>query len=130
MYHGAEHKTITCFEKGIPLTIENVKKNSRLHKRCGTSFLIIVMIVSMVLFMFIQTDNLYIRVFSRIIFLPLIAGVSYELIKLASKYDNFFVKLISAPGLALQKITTKEPSDDMIECAIGALNGVLSKEKF
>lgn len=129
MYHGAEHKTITCFEDGDELTIENVRKHSRLHKRCGTSFLIIVMIVSMVVFMFLKTDNVAIRIFSRIILVPFIAGISYEIIRLAGKYDNALVKIISAPGMALQKITTKEPTDDMIEVAIKSLEGVLENDK-
>lgn len=127
-YHGAEHKTINCFESGDELTIENVKKHTRLHKRCGTSFLIIVMIVSMVVFMFLRTDNVTIRVLSRIILVPLIAGISYEIIKLAGRCDNIFVKIISAPGMALQKVTTKEPEDDMIETAILSLKGVLEEE--
>lgn len=127
-YHGAEHKTINCFESGDELTIENVKKHTRLHKRCGTSFLIIVMIVSMIVFMFLRTDNVTIRVLSRVILVPLIAGISYEIIKLAGRCDNIFVKIISAPGMALQKITTKEPEDDMIETAILSLKGVLEEE--
>ena len=129
MYHGAEHKTITCFEQGDKLTIENVRKHSRLHKRCGTSFLIIVMIVSMIVFMFLKTDNVTLRVFSRIILVPVIAGISYEIIKWAGKHDNFLVKLISAPGIALQKVTTKEPTDDMIEVAIKSLEGVLQNDE-
>lgn len=127
-YHGAEHKTINCFESGDELTIENVKNHTRLHKRCGTSFLIIVMIVSMIVFMFLRTDNVTIRVLSRIILVPLIAGISYEIIKLAGRCDNIFVKIISAPGMALQKVTTKEPEDDMIETAILSLKGVLEEE--
>ncbi len=128
-YHGAEHKTINCFESGDELTVENVKKHTRLHKRCGTSFLIIVMIVSMVVFMFLRTDSVLWRVLSRIILVPLIAGISYEIIKFAGKCDNIFVKIISAPGMALQKVTTKEPEDDMIETAILALQGVLDDEQ-
>lgn len=128
MYHGAEHKTITCFEEGDELTVENVRKHSRLHKRCGTSFLIIVMIVSMIVFMFLRTDNITIRIFSRIILVPFIAGISYEIIKWAGKYDNSIVKLISAPGMALQKVTTQEPTDDMIEVAIKSLKGVLEND--
>lgn len=127
-YHGAEHKTINCFESGDELTIENVKNHTRLHKRCGTSFLIIVMIVSMIVFMFLRTDNVTTRVLSRIILVPLIAGISYEIIKLAGRCDNIFVKIISAPGMALQKVTTKEPEDDMIETAILSLKGVLEEE--
>ncbi|WP_317367889.1 DUF1385 domain-containing protein [uncultured Tyzzerella sp.] len=127
-YHGAEHKTINCFESGDDLTIENVKKHTRLHKRCGTSFLIIVMIVSMIVFMFLRTDNVTLRVLSRVILVPFIAGISYEIIKLAGKCDNIFVKIISAPGMALQKVTTKEPEDEMIETAILSLKGVLEEE--
>ncbi len=127
-YHGAEHKTINCFESGDELTLENVRKHTRLHKRCGTSFLIIVMIVSMIVFMFLRTDNVTLRVLSRIILVPLIAGISYEIIKLAGKCDNIFVKIISAPGMALQKVTTKEPEDEMIETAILSLKGVLEEE--
>ncbi len=127
-YHGAEHKTINCFESGDELTVENVRKHTRLHKRCGTSFLIIVMIVSMVVFMFLRTDNVTLRVLSRIILVPLIAGISYEIIKLAGRCDNIFVKIISAPGMALQKVTTKEPEDEMIETAILSLKGVLEEE--
>ena len=127
-YHGAEHKTINCFESGDELTVENVRKHTRLHKRCGTSFLIIVMIVSMIVFMFLRTDNVTLRVLSRIILVPLIAGISYEIIKLAGKCDNIFVKIISAPGMALQKVTTKEPEDEMIETAILSLKGVLEEE--
>ena len=127
-YHGAEHKTINCFESGDDLTIENVKKHTRLHKRCGTSFLIIVMIVSMVVFMFLKTDDVVLRVLSRVVLVPLIAGISYEIIKLAGRCDNIFVKIISAPGMALQKVTTKEPEDEMIETAILALKGVLEED--
>lgn len=127
-YHGAEHKTITCYEKGDELTIENVKKHTRLHKRCGTSFLIIVMIVSMIVFMFLKTDNIALRVVSRIVLVPLIAGISYEIIRLAGKYNNILINIISAPGMALQRVTTKEPDDDMIEVAILSLKGVLEND--
>ncbi len=127
-YHGAEHKTINCFESGDELTIENVEKHTRLHKRCGTSFLIIVMIVSMIVFMFLKTDNVTLRVLSRVILVPFIAGISYEIIKLAGRCDNVFVKIISAPGMALQRITTKEPEKEMIETAILALKGVLEED--
>lgn len=127
-YHGAEHKTINCFESGDELTIENVRKHTRLHKRCGTSFLIIVMLVSMIVFMFLRTDNITFRILSRVILVPFIAGISYEIIKLAGRCDNIFIKIISAPGMALQKVTTKEPEDDMIETAILSLKGVLEEE--
>lgn len=128
MYHGAEHKTINCFESDEELTVENVRKHTRLHKRCGTSFLIIVMIVSMVVFLFLRTDVVYLRIISRILLVPVIAGLSYEIIKWAGRNDNLLVKIVSAPGLALQLITTKEPDDDMIEVAIESLKAVLAKE--
>ena len=129
MYHGAEHKTINCFEHGKELTIENVKNSSRIHKRCGTSFLVIVIIISMIVFMFLQTTNVFIRILSRIILVPLITSISYEIIKLASKTNNIFIRFITYPGLMLQKITTKEPDDSMIEVAILSLKGVLENEQ-
>lgn len=127
-YHGAEHKTINCYEAELPLTVENVRENSRFHKRCGTSFLVFIIILSMILFMFIKTDDIAIRVASRIIFVPLIAGVSYEILKYAGRKDNALVNIISAPGVWFQKITTKEPDDDQIEVAIKAMQAVLDKE--
>jgi len=128
MYHGAEHKTINCFESSEELTVENVRKHTRLHKRCGTSFLFLVMIVSMFVFLFLNIDIVWIRIISRILLVPVIAGISYEIIKWAGRNDNFLVKIVSAPGLALQLVTTKEPDDSMIEVAIAALNGVLEDE--
>ena len=128
MYHGAEHKTINCFESYDELTVENVKKHTRLHKRCGTSFLVLVMLVSMFVFFFVNTNVLYLRIISRILLVPVIAGISYELIKWAGSHDNWLVNIVSAPGIALQHITTKEPDDDMIECAIAALKAVLEEE--
>lgn len=128
MYHGAEHKTINCFESGEELTVENVRHNSRFHKRCGTSFLVIVMLVSIILFFFIRTDVLWLRVLSRIILVPAIAGISYEFIRYAGKHDNLLVNIISAPGIAMQIITTSEPDDAMIEVAIASLNAVLEEE--
>ena len=128
MYHGAEHKTINCFESGEELTVENVRHNSRFHKRCGTSFLVIVMLVSIILFFFIRTDVLWLRVLSRIILVPDIAGISYEFIRYAGKHDNLLVNIISAPGIAMQIITTSEPDDSMIEVAIASLNAVLEEE--
>jgi len=127
-YHGAEHKTINCLESGDELIIENVKKYSRLHKRCGTSFLLIVMIVSMVVFLFLRTDVVWLRFVSRILLIPVIAGVSYEFIKWAGRRDSAFVSFVSYPGMALQKITTSEPDDDQIEVAITAVREVLSRE--
>ena len=128
MYHGAEHKTINCFESGEELPVENVRHNSRFHKRCGTSFLVIVMLVSIILFFFIRTDVLWLRVLSRIILVPAIAGISYEFIRYAGKHDNLLVNIISAPGIAMQIITTSEPDDSMIEVAIASLNAVLEEE--
>lgn len=128
MYHGAEHKTINCFERGEELTVENVRHNTRFHKRCGTSFLVIVMLVSIILFFFIRTDVLWLRVLSRIILVPAIAGISYEFIRYAGKHDNWLVNIISAPGIAMQIITTSEPDDFMIEVAIASLNAVLEEE--
>ncbi len=124
MYHGAEHKCINCIEHGLPLTVENVRKSSRQHKRCGTSFLFLVMGVSIILFMIIRVESPLLRVVSRIILLPVIAGISYEVLKLAGRSDNFFVNLISKPGLAIQKMTTQEPDDSMIEVAIQAVEAV------
>ena len=128
MYHGAEHKTINCFESGEELTVENVRHNTRFHTRCGTSFLVIVMLVSIILFFFIRTDVLWLRVLSRIILVPAIAGISYEFIRYAGKHDNLLVNIISAPGIAMQIITTSEPDDSMIEVAIASLNAVLEEE--
>ena len=124
MYHGAEHKTINCLEAGEDLTPENVKKYSRLHKRCGTSFLFIVMIISMVFFFFIRVDEIWLRVFLRLLFLPLVAGVSYEFIRLAGSSDHPLIQIFSKPGLCLQKLTTREPDESMIEVAIASVEGV------
>lgn len=124
MYHGAEHKTINCLEAGEDLTPENVKKYSRLHKRCGTSFLFIVMIISIVFFFFIRVDEIWLRVFLRLLFLPLVAGVSYEFIRLAGSSDHPLVQIFSKPGLCLQKLTTREPDESMIEVAIASVEGV------
>lgn len=129
MYHGAEHKTIFCYEHNDELTVENVKKYTRFHPRCGTSFLVIVMIVSIILFSFISWDNLMIRMIYRLLLLPVVAGVSYELIKIAGKYDNRFTRIISKPGILMQYLTTKEPTDDQIEVAISSLNAVISDNR-
>lgn len=127
-YHGAEHKTINCYEAEKELTVENVREYSRFHKRCGTSFLVFIMIISMIFFMVVRTDDIVIRVISRIAFVPLIAGVSYEILRFAGKHDNKFVDIISMPGVWFQKITTKEPEDEQIEVAIKAMNAVLERE--
>ena len=120
-YHGAEHKTIFCYEKGLELTVGNVREQSRLHPRCGTSFLFIVMIVSILVFSLTSWSNLWIRIGLRLLLLPVIVAVSYEIIKLAGRYYNPITKIVSAPGKALQRLTTKEPDDEMIETAIEAM---------
>ncbi|MCL2528382.1 MAG: DUF1385 domain-containing protein [Defluviitaleaceae bacterium] len=124
-YHGAEHKAINCYEQGMPLTTENVNTCSRLHKRCGTSFLLVVMVISMVLFMILRIEDVWLRFGSRILLLPLIAGLAYEVsVKWAGKRDNVFVSAITIPGMALQRMTTGEPDDQQIEVAIKALKQV------
>ena len=124
MYHGAEHKCINCIEHGLPLTVENVRKSSRLHKRCGTSFLFLVLAISIILFMMIRVEGALMRLLIRILLLPVIAGISYEVLKLAGRSENAVVNLISKPGMAIQKLTTQEPDDSMIEVAIQAVEAV------
>ena len=124
MYHGAEHKCINCIEHGMELNVENVRKSSKQHKRCGTSFLFFVMIVSIIFCFFITTDSQVLRVIIRIALFPLIAGVSYEIIRLAGNSDNFLVNLLSRPGMWVQNMTTKEPDDSMIEVGIRAVEEV------
>ena len=130
MYHGAEHKTINCLEAGVELTPENVDNYSRLHKRCGTSFIFIVMIISMVFFFFIRVDTIWLRIVLRLLFLPLVAGVSYEFIRLAGNSDHPLVQIFSKPGLALQRLTTKEPDHSMIEVAIASVEGVFDWREY
>ena len=130
MYHGAEHKTINCLEAGVPLTPENVDNFSRLHKRCGTSFIFIVMIISMVFLFFIRVDTIWLRIVLRLLFLPLVAGVSYEFIRLAGSSDHPLVQIFSKPGLALQRLTTKEPDHSMIEVAIASVEGVFDWREY
>jgi uncharacterized protein YqhQ len=130
MYHGAEHKCINCIERGRELTVKNVRKSSRLHKRCGTSFLLFVMLVSIVLFLFIRVQNPLLRLGLRILLIPVIAGISYELIRLAGRSDNFLVRIISAPGMWLQRLTTKEPDDSMIEVAIASVEAVFDWKAY
>lgn len=127
-YHGAEHKTINCFESGKNLTVENVIPCTRLHKRCGTSFLLFVMIISMVVFFFVRTDTVLLRLITRILLVPFIAGISYEVIRWAGRSESKLVAAISYPGLCLQKITTAEPDASQIETAIAAMKGVLEDE--
>ena len=130
MYHGAEHKCINCIEHGLELNVENVRASSKQHKRCGTSFLLIVMLISIVFFMFIRVDSGVLRLLLRLLLIPVIAGVSYEFIRLAGRYDNWFVNLLSQPGFWMQRLTTKEPSDDMIEVGIAAVNAVFDWKKW
>ena len=129
-YHGAEHKCINCIERGRELTVENVMKSSRFHKRCGTSFIFFVLIVSIVLFFFINVDAVWQRVCLRILLMPIVAGISYEFIRLAGRFDNFFVNLLSAPGFLFQKITTKEPDEEMVEVAIASVNAVFDWREY
>ena len=130
MYHGAEHKCINCIEKGRPLTVKDVKRSSRQHKRCGTSFLLFVVLVSVVVFFFIRVDNMALKLILRIALVPVIAGISYEIIRLAGRSDNILVRIISAPGLWMQKLTTKEPDEDMIEVAIASVEAVFDWKTY
>lgn len=130
MYHGAEHKCINCIEHGMDLTVENVRKSSKQHKRCGTSFLFFVLFVSIIVCFFITTESPVLRVLLRIALLPVIAGISYEIIRLAGNTEHPVVELLSKPGLALQNLTTKEPDDDMIEVAICSVEAVFDWKKY
>ncbi len=130
MYHGAEHKCINCIERGKPLTVRNVMRSSRLHKRCGTSFIFFVLFVSIILFFFIQVSNPFARLAVRILMIPVIAGISYEIIRLAGRTNNIFINILSAPGLMIQKLTTKEPTRDMVEVAIASVEAVFDWKQF
>ena len=130
MYHGAEHKCINCIEQGMDLTVENVRKSSRLHKRCGTSFLLIVILISIVFFLFIRVDNRILQLLLRLVLIPVIAGVSYEFIRLAGRSDHMLVNLFSKPGLLLQRITTREPDDSMIEVGIASVEAVFDWKAY
>lgn len=130
MYHGAEHKCINCIEHGMELNVANVRKSSKQHKRCGTSFLLFVMLVSCVVLFFIRSDSQLVKVGLRIALIPVIAGISYELIKWAGNNDNLLVNLLSKPGLWLQNLTTKEPDDDMIEVAIQSVEAVFDWKEY
>ncbi|MFN2938195.1 DUF1385 domain-containing protein [Lachnospiraceae bacterium YH-ros2226] len=130
MYHGAEHKCINCVENGLPLTVLNVKKSTRLHKRCGTSFIFIVMIISIFVFMFIRSSNPLMQILLRLLLIPVVAGISYEFIRWAGRSENPVVNLLSKPGLALQKLTTREPDDDMIEVGIASVEAVFDWKAF
>ena len=124
MYHGAEHKCINCIEHGLPLNVENVRKSSKEHKRCGTSFLLIVMVISILFFMVIRVDDVWLRILSRVILIPVIAGVSYEILRLAGRSNSKIMDMVSRPGMWMQRLTTTEPDDDMIEVAIAAVEAV------
>ncbi len=127
-YHGAEHKTIACYEAGEALTVENIRKHSRFHPRCGTSFLVLVLLVSILLFSVLPWSSTSLRVVLKLLLLPLVMGISYELIKIAGRYNNIFTRVISAPGLWIQRLTTSEPDDSMIEIAIAAVLPVLPEK--
>jgi uncharacterized protein YqhQ len=130
MYHGAEHKSINCLEHNMDLTVENVMASSRFHKRCGTSFLFVVMFVSIIVFMFVKTDIIWLRLVSRVLLVPVIAGISYEFIRYAGRSDSLLANALSKPGLWIQRLTTKEPTPDMVEVAIKAVEGVLDWEEY
>ena len=129
-YHGAEHKCINCIEKGRPLTVHNVMRSSRIHKRCGTSFLFFVMFVSIILFFFIRVDHPALKLVIRILLIPVIAGISYEIIRLAGRTDHILVRIISAPGMLLQRLTTKEPDESMAEVAIKSVEAVFDWKAY
>lgn len=129
-YHGAEHKCINCIEKGRPLTVHNVMRSSRLHRRCGTSFIFFVFFVSIVLFFFIRVENPALRVLLRILLMPVVAGISYEIIRLAGRFDNILIRIISAPGMLVQMLTTKEPDESMAEVAIASVEAVFDWKKY
>ena len=129
-YHGAEHKCINCLEKGRPLTVYNVMRSSRLHRRCGTSFIFFVLFVSIILFFFIRVDNMAQKVILRILLMPVVAGISYEIIRLAGRSNNIFVRILSAPGMLIQRLTTKEPDESMAEVAIAAVEAVFDWKEF
>ena len=128
MYHGAEHKTINCIENGFELTLENVKWQSKAHKRCGTSFMLLVMLISLVLFVLIRPRTLALRVLSRILLVPIVAGISYEFIRFAGRSESRIVDIISRPGLWMQALTTREPDDDMLEVAMALVEAALTGE--
>ncbi len=130
MYHGAEHKCINCIEHGLPLTLENVRKSSKQHKRCGTSFIFIVFLISIVVFMFIRMESHVLQLLLRLLLIPVIAGISYEFIRLAGRSQSKIVDILSKPGLWLQNLTTREPDDDMIEVGMASVEAVFDWKKF
>lgn len=129
-YHGAEHKCINCIEMGRPLTVHNAMRSSRLHKRCGTSFLFFVVFVSIIVFFFIRVDHPALRILLRVALIPVIAGISYEIIRLAGRSDNILVNLLSAPGMFLQRLTTKEPDEKMVQVAIASVEAVFDWKAY
>ncbi len=129
MYHGAEHKTIFCYENGEELTVENIRKQSRFHPRCGTSFMVLMLLIGMIISICIRVDTVWLRVLVKIALLPVTVGIGYELIKLAGRKNNWFTRMISAPGLWIQRLTTREPDDSMIECAIAAFVPVIPEDR-
>ena len=130
MYHGAEHKCINCIEHGLELNVENVRKSSKEHKRCGTSFMLIVMCISILIIMFVRFDSMLLKMVARILLIPVIAGVSYEVLRFAGTHDNKFTDILSKPGLLLQGLTTREPDDDMIEVGIASVEAVFDWKKY
>lgn len=128
-YHGAEHKTIFCYENGLDLTVENVKPMSRLHPRCGTSFMLFVMVISILIFSLVHVENTILRMVLKVLLLPVVAGVSYEVLMFAGKHDNAFTRVLSTPGMWMQKLTTAEPDDQQIEVAITAMKAVIPEEQ-
>ena len=128
-YHGAEHKTIACYEAGLPLTVENVQKMTRFHPRCGTSFILIVLVVSILVFSLVTWSSTLMRVIIKLLLLPFVVGIAYEIIKYAGKHDNPITRVISAPGLWFQRMTTKEPDESQIAVAIASMEPVIPKEK-
>lgn len=129
-YHGAEHKTIACYESGDPLTVENVRKHTRFHPRCGTSFMFLILIVSIIVFSFVPWKGTLSRALLKVIFLPFVLGISYEILRYTGKHSNIFTKIVAAPGLWSQRLTTNEPDDDMIEVAIASVNAVLPETRI
>ncbi len=130
MYHGSEHKCINCIESGLPLTVENVMKSSKEHRRCGTSFMLFVMLISIILFIFVRVEFLPLRMLSRIALIPVVAGLSYELLRLNGRFDNKLTWILSRPGMWMQALTTREPTEDMAEVAIQAVESVFDWRKF
>lgn len=130
MYHGAEHKCINCIERGRPLTVKNVMRSSRQHKRCGTSFLLFVVLVSVIVFFFIRVDNMALKLALRLLLVPVIAGISYEIIRLAGRIDNIFIRIISTPGMWMQRLTTKEPDEEMAKVAIASVEAVFDWKTY